>query len=396
MEDLIYNNIDLFRKIDEFRQFADAFLFLIFLIFVLYLFIFSLASLVKSKYNYPEAKYKYKFAILISAYKGDDTIRNTVDSFLSLRYPQDLYDLFIVSNQMNPATNKELRDYSSRVHLIEANDPKSTKTKALQTAVSYIESNCLKYDIVVIMDTDNLVDPEFLNLINNAFYSGCQAVQTHRIAKERKNSFEVLDAVSEEINNSIFRKGHTRLGYSSALIGSGMAFDYDLFKDNIFKTSLYGVDKQLEKELLIQNVYIEYLENVYTYDEKIKNKESFYNQRRRWIATQFSNLFSGITKLPLAMLKGNWDYCDKLFQWMMPPRIILFGFIILIATIVLFIDWSLAIKWWSLLILLCITFSIAVPDSLVDHKFKKAIVSIPLLFVLMFLNLFRLRGANKH
>lgn len=396
MESFIYNNIDLFRKIDEFQEIADAFLFLIFLIFVLYLFIFSLASLAKSKYSYPEAQYKYKFAILISAYKGDETIFNTIDSFLNLLYPKDLYDLFIVSNQMSLVTNKKLEHYSPQVHLIEANDPKSTKTKALQTAITYIESNRLKYDIAVIMDDDNLVDPEFLNLINNAFYSGCQAVQTHRIAKDRRNSFEVLDAVSEEINNSIFRKGHTRLGYSSALIGSGMAFDYELFRDSIFKTGQYGVDKQLEKELLIQNIYIEYLENVYTYDEKIKNKESFNDQRRRWIATQFSNLFSGITKLPLAMLKGNWDYCDKLFQWMMPPRIILFGFIILIATLILFINWPLAIKWWALLILLCITFSIAVPDNLVDYKFKKAILSIPLLFVLMFLNLFRLRGADKH
>lgn len=396
MEDFIYNNIDLIKHIETFQQLVDAFLFLIFLVFVLYLFTFSLASLAKSKYTYPEAQKKYRFAILISAYKGDDSIMNTVDSFLSIHYPEDLYDLFIVSNQMSPTTNKQLQAYSSGIHLIEENNPKSTKTKALQTAINYIETNSLSYDIVVIMDADNLVDRNFLSLINNAFYSGCQAVQTHRIAKDRKNSFEVLDAVSEEINNSIFRKGHTRLGYSSALIGSGMAFDYELFKDNIFKTGKYGVDKQLEKELLIQNIYIEYLENVYTYDEKIKNRESFYNQRRRWIATQFSNLFSGITRLPLAMLKGNWDYCDKLFQWMMPPRIILFGFITLIAIVALLINWPLAIKWWGLLILLCITFSIAVPDNLVDHKFKKAILSIPILFILMFLNLFRFRGANKH
>jgi len=33
----------------------------------------------------------------------------------------------------------------------------------------------------------------------------------------------LLDGISEEINNNIFRKGHQTLGLSSALIGSGMA-----------------------------------------------------------------------------------------------------------------------------------------------------------------------------
>ena len=37
-----------------------------------------------------------------------------------------------------------------------------------------------------------------------------------------------------------------------------------------------------------------------------------------------------------------------------------------------------------------------VPDYLVDKQFKKAIISLPVLFFLMFLNLFRLRGGNKH
>ena len=43
--------------------------------------------------------------------------------------------------------------------------------------------------------------------------------------------------------------------------------------------------------LLSQNIYIEFLEDVYTYDEKIEKKGQFYEQRRRWIATQFTNLF---------------------------------------------------------------------------------------------------------
>ena len=393
--DLIYDiiGVDWTNSYEKYFLMGDAILFLLFLIPVLYLFIFALFSLKKRNDLYPTAKKKYRFAVLFPAYREDGIILETIQSFLQQDYPREAYDIFVISDQMADETNRQLEDLPAIVFRLENN--RSTKTYALQTAIQRIEEKGKAYDIVVIMDADNIVEKNYLNKINDAIYSGCSAVQTHRMAKNRDTSIAVLDAVSEEINNSIFRKGHTQLGFSSALIGSGMAFEYELFKENIMKANDIGIDKQLEMSLLMDNIYIEYLENVPTYDEKIRGKTGFYDQRRRWLSNQFTNLFWGLSSLPKAMLRGNWDYCDKLFQWMMPPRIILFGFIILIAVLFSLFNFMLSIKWWGLLFLICVTFSLAVPDYLVDKKFRKAIASIPILFLLMFFNLFRLRGANK-
>ncbi|MCD8270150.1 MAG: hypothetical protein LUD46_18015 [Parabacteroides sp.] len=65
------------------------------------------------------------------------------------------------------------------------------------------------------------------------------------------------------------------------------------------------------------------------------------------------------------------------------------------AVVMTILDWALSIKWWGLFLLLCATFSLAVPDYLVDKRFKKALISLPLVFLLMCLNFFRLKGANK-
>jgi hypothetical protein len=54
-------------------------------------------------------------------------------------------------------------------------------------------------------------------------------VQGHRAAKIQ-GAFAMLDAMSEEINNNIYSKGHRTIGMSSRLVGSGMAFSYQLFK----------------------------------------------------------------------------------------------------------------------------------------------------------------------
>jgi len=315
---------------------GDAILFLVFLVSVLYLFVFALFSIKKKTHTYPAARKKYRFAVLFPAYKEDAVILHSVEDFLKNEYPRDLYDVVVISDQMSEETNKKLLNLSAKV--VEITNSPSTKTNALRKAVEYIDNGVVKYDIIVILDADNLTDNDFLEKINDAFYSGCSAVQTHRVAKNRDTNIAVLDAVSEEINNSIFRKGHTQIGFSSALIGSGMAFEYELFKECIMSSKHIGVDKQLEQILLLQNIYIEYLEVVYTYDEKVANKNSFYDQRRRWLSNQFHNLFYGLKNIPLAILKGNWDYCNKLFQWMMPPRIILFGLIVIIAVIMTAVD----------------------------------------------------------
>lgn len=371
----------------------DAILFLLFLIAVLYLFIFAAYSKKKPLYSYPTAKKKHRYVILFPAYMEDDVIIDSVQSFFKQNYPRELYDVIVISDQMTEETISTLKRMSAKVTQIL--DPMSTKINALQQAIERIEQENLSYDMVVVLDADNIVNPDFLEKINDAFYSGCLAIQTHRIAKNRDTNTAVLDAVSEEINNAIFRKGHTRLGFSSGLSGSGMAFEYELFKNMIQGVDEIGEDKYMERKLLLQNIYIEYLEDVYTFDEKVRGKKEFYNQRRRWLATQFSNLFSGISQLPKALLSGKWDYCDKLFQWMMPPRILLLGFVILIACVLSVINIFLSFKWWGLLLFIGITFSLAVPDYLVDKQFKKAIISLPILFLLMFFNLFRLRGGNK-
>lgn len=372
---------------------ADAIIFLLFATSVLYLFLFALKSLKKKRNKYSEAEEYYRFAVLIPAYKEDGIILNTVESFMQQKYPKEQYDVIVISDQMKENTLQKLTELSAKV--VKITREESSKAYALQQGMLYIEEKKLKYDVVVILDADNLVKEHYLHDLNNAFYSGCSAVQTHRVAKNKNTSVATLDAVSEEINNSIFRRGHTALGFSSSLIGSGMAFEYDIFSEYVHKLDSVGEDKQLELHLLRNYVYVEYLEKTYTYDEKVKKSSQFYRQRRRWVFSQFHNLFMGLPYLPKAIFSGNWDYCNKIFQWAMPPRIILLGCITIIALIMTSIQWNLAIKWWALLGLLGFTFALAIPDYLVNGKLIKALLKLPFLFILMFLNLFRMKGADK-
>ncbi|MEG1611434.1 MAG: glycosyltransferase family 2 protein, partial [Alistipes sp.] len=120
----------------------------------------------------------------------------------------------------------------------------------------------------------------------------------------------------------------------------------------------------------------------------------FYNQRRRWLAAQVGALTRGIRDLPKALFDGNWDYADKLVQWMLPPRVLLLGFILLCALCTTFLMPLWSIRWWFLLLLLAFALAFATPDEQMDKPLRRALRRLPILFLLMVANLFRLRGAG--
>ncbi|MEG0890992.1 MAG: glycosyltransferase family 2 protein [Bacteroidales bacterium] len=375
----------------------DIILFIIVGISVLYLFVYAFYSLKGWKLKYPQSKRLYNFAILIPAYKEDNIIEKTIRSLLLQDYPRELYNIVVISDQMSEDVNDKLRKLP--ITLLTPVFNKSSKANALNFAMDYLKNELLhkkiKYEIITILDSDNIVESDYLRDISNAFNQDIKAIQTHRIAKNRDTQTAILDAVSEEINNSIFRKGHVNMGVSSALIGSGMAFDFNWFAQNIKNASTAGEDKELEVMLLKQGIYIDYLNDTLVYDEKVAQSKAFYNQRRRWLAAQFSVLVSSIKELPGAIKNGNVDYCDKLFQWMLLPRAVLLMLLCIMSVVPLIIEWSWAVKWWALLLMLLFALAFSIPDYLVDKQFKKSISHIPLLAIMMFFNLFRLRGVNK-
>jgi cellulose synthase/poly-beta-1,6-N-acetylglucosamine synthase-like glycosyltransferase len=370
----------------------DSLCFLYIGLSILYLFVFAFLSRFRRSDSYPSATKSHRFLVLFPAYREDKVIESSLHSFLKQDYPRDYYEIVVISDQMIEETNQRIA--SLPVRLFQVNFEDSSKAKALNFAIEQLKDE--NYDVVIILDADNTVEPNFLKQINQAYHAGAIAIQAHRKAKNINTDIAILDAASEEMNNAYFRKGHVFIGLSSALSGSGMAFDYAWFRENIKKVSSAGEDKELEILLLKQRIYIEYLDKVYVYDEKIQNSSAFYKQRQRWLAAQFGSLKKALRDLPHAIFSKNIDYVDKLLQWMMLPRLLLLGFSMIFAVLFFFIQWEWALKWWGLLFLLVVTFGLAIPKEIDNIQLEKALRKIPLLFILMFINLFRLKGVNKN
>ena len=322
---------------------------------------------------------KAKFLILFPAYNEDRVIINAVEQFILQDYPKTHYTVAVISDHMLPSTNEQLGEMPIR--LLTPTFEKSSKAKAMQYAINHIEG---EFDNVVVLDADNVVRPDFLSQLN-ILCTLYDAIQCHRCAKNANNNVAVLDGASEEINNTIFRKAHNRLGLSSALIGSGMCFNYNLFKQNVFQLKTAGEDREMEALLLQQGAFIKYAPDIHVFDEKVSSQDNFQRQRMRWMTAQIQSLFNQLPMIPKAIAHGNINFIDKTIQQALIPRSILIVFLTVISILMTILVYEWCTKWWILLGLLAIALLIAIPAPLRWKSLRKAL-SIPGLVLSMLKN----------
>jgi cellulose synthase/poly-beta-1,6-N-acetylglucosamine synthase-like glycosyltransferase len=364
----------------------------------LYILVFSIASLFYKQKKYADNGNIKKIAVLIPGYKEDGVILEVANLALQQDYPSNLYDVVIIADSFKKETLNTLKTLP--IKLIEVSFDQSTKSKALNKAMASLERD---YDIAVVLDADNVMATDFLKKINAVFEYDFIAVQGHRTAKNTNNSWAILDAISEEINNNIFRKGHRVLGLSSAIIGSGMAFRYNYFKTLMSTvTAVGGFDKEIELKMLKEGRKIVYLDDALVYDEKIQKSEVFGNQRRRWLSAQLHYFKKDIVSAFKHLLfKGNVDYFDKAIQFIQPPRILLLGAVMLCSFGFILTNYFLdsqvhLTNYWVVLALACIlSFVFAVPKSFYNLKTLNALASLPKGMLMMLLSLLKIKGANK-
>jgi cellulose synthase/poly-beta-1,6-N-acetylglucosamine synthase-like glycosyltransferase len=364
------------------------------LLSVLYFFLFSFSGLFGYRIKKSKQIINRKYAILFPAYKEDDVIVNSVEEAQKINYPSDLFEIIVLSDQLKEETIEALK--RKNITILEVQNQTHTKVNALKTVINYL--NDKDFDYTIILDADNVMEPDFLSKVNSVVDENKKVIQAHRTAKNKNTQYAILDALSEEINNHIFRKGHRVIGLSAALIGSAIAIEKKIFIEYIGKIyAIGGFDKELEILLLKNNISIDYIDYAYVYDEKIQNSSSFENQRRRWLAAQFyyfgKYFFDSFKSL---ITKRNINYFNKTIQMFFLPRILTLGLSFIFTIIFYLLNRSYIFDIWLLsFVLCCLTIIFAIPRKFYTKKNLNSLFFLPKIFFTLLLLLFKLKGANK-
>jgi cellulose synthase/poly-beta-1,6-N-acetylglucosamine synthase-like glycosyltransferase len=345
---------------------------------LLYLFVLAMAGRFGKLRRYSAHPDKARIAIIIPSYKEDAVIVETARQALTQQYPADRYSITVVADQLQPATLVQLN--ALPINVIDVKLQKSMKARSLHAAFLQLDSG--NYDLALILDADNIMSPDVLQKVNHAYQSGWQAIQCHRTAKNKNNSVAILDAMSEEVNNTMLRKGQRVLGLSCALIGSGMAFSYQLISDIFALPQIQdnpGEDREIDIQLVKKAIVVEFIEDAYVYDEKVQRREVYQKQRTRWLGTQVDHLKSFLSP-DMKPLRTQRSYLILILS----AANFIFGLQILLPT---------SPYWLGLIALYAVTLIISVPSSFYNRQTIIALLKVP---ALMFAMVRALLGIKKH
>jgi cellulose synthase/poly-beta-1,6-N-acetylglucosamine synthase-like glycosyltransferase len=331
----------------------------------------------------------FDYAVIVTAYQQTTLIPMVVDSILKANYTN--YIIYVVADNCDVS---DLNFTDNKVVVLKPEEVLASNTKSHFYAIDRFQRD---HEIITIIDSDNLVHPEYFIELNKFFSAGYTSVQGVRAAKNLNTPYACLDEAGDIFYRLIDRKLLFEAGSSAALSGSGMAFTTTVYRDCLEHTLITGAgfDKILQYEILNRGYKIAFAEKAIVYDEKTSKTGQLVNQRSRWLNTWFKYFFLGLNLFGKSIV--NFNLNQGLFSLMLlrPPLFIL---LILSATFFvldLFFIPLFSIYW----ILGAIVFIVSVFSALKYFKADKRIYSsLKNVHKFMFyqvLALLKVRKANK-
>ena len=359
------------------------------LIFPMMLYVLHLFKTKKNIRVDPLEENNFDYGIIVTAYEQTDLLTSVVDSILRLEYSN--YLIYVVADNCDISN---LSFDNDRVVLLRPESVLANNVKSHLYAIDHFKR---KHNILTIIDSDNIVDPNYLKELNFFFNDGYQAVQGVREAKNLNSVYACLDAARDIYYHFYDGQLLFDLGSSATLSGSGMAFTTALYKE-CFSTVNFsgaGFDKVLQAQILRKGLRIAFAKKAIVYDEKTAQTDQLVNQRSRWINTWFKYFKYGFEILWNGI--KNFNLNQFLFGVVLvrPPLFMFILVSLLCAGINLVINPLITLIWIIALGIFILSFYISLRKSSTDARIYRSLINIPKFIYFQLVSLVHSRQANK-
>lgn len=375
---------------------AYYFIFLATCIFVIYacfpaLSMFFALFIKRFKPNFD--KTENSFACIITAYKEYEIAIPLVESLLKQNYQR--YHIYLVADNCIVTTEVQQNEILT---VLFPEKPLNGKVLSIKYAIDHFVEN---HEVVLILDSDNLLHYDALKHLNSYINAGYTAVQGQRTAKNLDTTVAAIDALSELYYNYSQRDTAFRLGSSATIAGSGMAVRTAFFSQYIHR--LFDEGKQFEiaedkllQMMLIQHKYrIAYCRDALIFDEKVLNGNQVQRQRTRWIRSWFQHWESAVNLMFSGVLKLNWNMFYFGLMLSFPPMFLLVLGLLIIIILGLFID--IIFSNWAIigLLVFVIQFFMAMIFSYTPQIIWLSLPKIPIFIWRQFLAVLKIKTTSR-
>ena len=258
------------------------------------------------------AEPKSKFAIVIPAHNESVVIGELLDNLKKLKYPSNLYDIFVIADNCTDKTAEIAKEYGAEV-LERENKEEIGKGYAMDWAFPKIFELNRNYDAFCVFDADNLVHLDFLKVMNTRLLKGEKVMQGYLSAKNPVDTWvSGTFAIAFWVVNHLWHLGKYNIGLSSCLGGTGMCIASDIIKKYGWGCDCLTEDMEFSMKCLSHGIRTCWVHDAIIYDEKPLSLMASCKQRKRWAQGQFDCseryipiLFKeGIRRRNIVMLDG--------------------------------------------------------------------------------------------
>lgn len=235
---------------------------------------------------------KTRFALLCSARNEEQVIAYLIRSLKALDYPKELFEIFIIADNCTDSTADIARAEGATV-LERFDRSRATKGYALNWFFRQKRDELLaRFDHCVVFDADNLVDDQFLKVMDRHAQSGQRVMVGYR---DSKNPGENVIAGANSLfwmNQSRFlHNARARLDLSATSVsGTGFSFDLKLIRQNGWQTRTVTEDVEFAMQLILRGESVVYVRQAIYYDEQVSDMKQMLRQRFRWSVGTVQNL----------------------------------------------------------------------------------------------------------
>ncbi len=298
-------------------QFIYYLLFVIVLAYGLYFFITGMFGFKNfSKKLYKNHKPKHKFAILIAARNEELVIGQLVKSLVKQKYPDDLYDIYVIPNNCTDDTDKVAKKAGAKI--LKCTIPTKSKGEVLNFAFDKLKNE--KVDAYVVFDADNIVHEDYLAKMNNALCEGHKVAQCLRDSKNPSDNWlSGSYSIFYWVQNFFFNKARMQLNGSASINGTGFMIKKEIIDEYGFNTFSLTEDVEFTAQCALNHIKIVFVEEAITYDEQPLRFKDSWKQRKRWSLGNYQCLKGYGKKLFKTYVKTGFLPCfDMLFTFLAP------------------------------------------------------------------------------
>ena len=254
----------------------------IIVIFWIYELAISLCSLIKFKEKPLQKNKKHKFMAIIPAHNEETVIENLVESLKNQDYDKNLYDIYVIADNCTDNTAKIAKQAGAIVYK-RFDETKKTKGYALNWFLKQkIEENA-DYDAFLVFDADNIVDKNFIKVMNKKLCQGEEVVQGYKDIKNPSDSWISAGyAFFYWTMHRFYHLSRYNVGLSPLLNGTGFMVKFDLIKEKGWDTVTLTEDIEFSLKQIIQGKKLGWAIDAIVYDEQPEKFSASWKQRSRW------------------------------------------------------------------------------------------------------------------